>query len=337
MKIFNDYNLKNHNTFGINVSCKCFAEYESIEECVDFLNKLPEGEIILHVGGGSNLLFTRDFQGTILHSAVKSFEIIEETAEEATVRVGSGVIFDDFIAWALEKDLYGVENLSAIPGEVGASAVQNIGAYGVEAEQIIQAVEVYDCQAGKYEIFRHDDCRYAYRHSIFKEYPARYVVHHVQFRLKKTFVPQLQYRALQNEVVRQGFSAESITASDIRRVVTDIRNAKLPDYHVLGNGGSFFMNPIVDVAKFKSLQKEYPDIPFFETSDGVKIPAGWLIEKCGWKGRRVGNAGVYEKQALILVNYGEATGREISELSQAIQQSVLQTFGIAISSEVNIL
>lgn len=150
-------------------------------------------------------------------------------------------------------------------------------------------------------------------------------------------MPQLQYRALQNEVVRQGFSAESITAFDIRRLVTDIRNAKLPDYHVLGNGGSFFMNPIVDVAKFKSLQKEYPDIPFFETSDGVKIPAGWLIEKCGWKGRRVGNAGVYEKQALILVNYGEATGREISELSQAIQQSVLQTFGIAISSEVNIL
>lgn len=336
MKTYYEYNLRPHNTFGIAVSCKCFAEYDDIRDCAEFLKTLPKDEKILHIGSGSNLLFTKDFDGTVLHSAIHSFEVVQETDTEVLVRVGSGVVFDDFIAWSLEQGYYGAENLSAIPGEVGSSAVQNIGAYGVEAEQIIEAVEVYDSQASSYQTLTHDECRYAYRHSIFKEYPGRYIVHHVLFRLKKQFVPQLQYRALQREVERLGLSPESLSAADVRRLVTDIRAAKLPDYHVIGNGGSFFMNPVVDVETFKSIQQQYPDMPFFETPLGFKIPAGWLIEQCGWKGRRVGHAGVYEKQALILVNYGDATGQEICDLSRAIQQSVQEKFGISIHSEVNI-
>lgn len=337
MKIQKDYPLLPHNTFGIDVKASLFIEYSSVEELKDLLAQQAwvPGEW-LHIGGGSNLLFTKDYPGTILHSAIKGFEVISENDEEIIVRAGAGEVWDDFVAYTVSQGWYGAENLSLIPGEVGASAVQNIGAYGMEAKDLIVNVETVEVATGKERIFENSECQYAYRESIFKHaLKGQYIVTHVSYRLGKTPVYHLDYGNIRTELEKQGCQ---LTLQHVRNTIIDIRNAKLPDPQVQGNAGSFFMNPIVPRAQFEALLKDYPSMPhYILDNDRVKIPAAWMIDQCGWKGKQLGRAGVHSKQALVLINCGGATGQEVIALSEEIQQSVFQKFGIRIFPEVNFI
>jgi len=322
-----------HNTFGIKTNSRKFINYKSEEE-LKFYISLKLEEPILHVGAGSNLVFTHDLEGTVLHSNILYVCPIHSDKDHVLIRVGSGIIWDDFVAYALANGWSGVENLSFIPGEVGASAVQNIGAYGVEAKDFIESVECVNLKNGEKRIFFNQDCKYDYRSSIFKhELRGIYAVTYVTYRLNKQFIPQLEYGNISSVVSNYS----ELSAKTIRKSIIEIRNNKLPDPSVLGNAGSFFMNPIVSWEQFYELKKHYPQIPFYETSKGVKIHAGWLIEQCGWKGKRIGNVGVYEHQALILVNYGGASGKEVINLCDAIQNDVRKRFGIELIPEANII
>lgn len=327
-----NYSLLAHNTFGIDVKAACFLEYHSVDE---LRRMVAEGLIsgpYLHIGGGSNLLFTKDYPGTVLHSCIGGIEIIGETDDEVRVRVGAGVEWDDFVAECVRRSWYGAENLSLIPGEVGASAVQNIGAYGVEAKDLITSVITMNIR-GEERVYSVDECGYAYRKSIFKFAEMKDVfVTYVCFRLSKREHYTLDYGTIRQELTKY----DEITLETVRRVIIDIRKSKLPDPKVLGNAGSFFMNPIVDRECFEALQKEYPRMPFYELADGrVKIPAGWMIDQCGWKGKALGPAAVHDKQALVLVNCGGATGKDIISLSDAVRASVHEKFGVDIHPEVN--
>ena len=337
MNIYTDYSLKSRHTFGMDVKTALFIEYATKEELKEILQnqQLEEGRW-LHIGGGSNLLFMGDYPGTILHSSIKGYEVLNEDAEEVVVRVGAGEVWDDFVAYTVAQGWYGAENLSWIPGEVGASAVQNIGAYGVEAKDLIVNVETIEVATGEERIFSNAECAYAYRESIFKlSLKGQYIVTHVSYRLKKTPSYHLDYGNVRAELAKANFD---LTLANVRQVIIDIRQAKLPDPNVQGNAGSFFMNPIVPRAHFEALLKDYPQIPHYEVdTDRVKIPAAWMIDQCGWKGKRLGNAGVHDKQALVLVNCGEATGAEVVRLSEEIQQSVFKMFGIQIYPEVNFI
>ncbi|MDO4202673.1 MAG: UDP-N-acetylmuramate dehydrogenase [Bacteroidales bacterium] len=332
MKEYKDYSLLNHNTFGMDVKAKRFVEYDNEEELKALIPTLS-GEV-LHMGGGSNLLFKGDFEGTVLHSAIKGIEVVDESAESALVRAGAGEVWDDFVAWAVERGYGGVENLSLIPGEVGASAVQNIGAYGVEAKDVIAMVEAIDLSNGQKRVFGTEECNYAYRQSIFKNaLKGKYAITYVTYRLQKQPVLKLDYGNIRAVLGDNG----QHTISDVRQAIIDIRNAKLPDPKVQGNAGSFFMNPVVSREKFLSIQKDYPQMPFYEVEGGVKIPAGWMIDQCGWKGKSLGRAGVHDKQALVLVNLGGATSDEIITLCNTICKDVKEKFGIDIHPEVNLI
>lgn len=339
MKELSNISLKPYNTFGIDAKARCLAEYESVEELQHLLQKYCDSRK-LHIGGGSNLLFLNDFDGVILHSAILGVEVVEETDKDVVVKVGSGMVWDDLVAESIEHGWYGLENLSLIPGEVGASAVQNIGAYGAEAKDFIVSVELVDMANGECLKMKNEECEYAYRYSIFKSdaLRGRYAVTHVCYRLSKVFVPYLEYGGLKKAVEACGIALDELTASRLRDIIIGTRNGKLPDPKVLGNAGSFFMNPIVDRVKFESLLAEYPGMPHYEVdNDRVKIPAGWLIEQSGWKGRRLGNAGVYEKQALVLVNHGGASGQDIVRLCETVRSDVSDKFGIDIHPEVNFI
>ena len=288
----------------------------------------------LHIGGGSNLLFTKDYDGLILHSRIEGIEVTEEDDRFVSVRVGAGVVWDDFVAYCVEHGWYGAENLSLIPGEVGASAVQNIGAYGVEVKDLITAVEAVNIQA-KERVYLVEECGYTYRNSIFKrpENKATFVTY-VRFRLSKEEHYTLDYGTIRQELEKY----PSLTLSVVRKVIIAIRESKLPDPKVMGNAGSFFMNPIVPKEELEALQQEYPRIPYYELADGrVKIPAGWMIDQCGWKGKALGPAAVHDKQALVLVNRGGAKGSDIIALSDAVRASVREKFGIDIHPEVNFI
>lgn len=334
MKEYKNYPILKYNTFGMDVKTSSFVEYSSVSELQSFLSakkyKLP----LLHIGGGSNLLFLSDFNGTILHSAVKGFNIVEESDEWVDIKVGAGEIWDDFVSYTVSKGLYGAENLSIIPGEVGASAVQNIGAYGVEAKDIIQTVHTVRISDAAEHLFRNEECRYSYRNSIFKgELKGQYIVTYVTFRLSKMSDFHLSYGNIKSELEKRDLTP---SLKNIRDIIIDVRRSKLPEPEELGNAGSFFMNPIVSMQKFKQLESEYPDIPHYPIDENaVKIPAGWMIDRCGWKGRNVGPAGVYHKQALVLVNLGGATGQDISSLADKIIKSVYEKFGVEIHPEVN--
>ncbi len=332
MKDIANYSLLSRNTFGMDVKAKRFVEYDNEEELKALIPTLS-GEV-LHMGGGSNLLFKGDFEGTVLHSAIKGIEVVDESAESALVRAGAGEVWDDFVAWAVERGLGGVENLSLIPGEVGASAVQNIGAYGVEAKDVIALVEAIDLSNGQKRVFGTEECNYAYRQSIFKNaLKGKYAITYVTYRLQKQPVLKLDYGNIRAVLGDNG----QHTISDVRQAIIDIRNAKLPDPKVQGNAGSFFMNPVVSREKFLSLQKDYPQMPYYEVERGVKIPAGWMIDQCGWKGKALGRAGVHDKQALVLVNLGGATSEEIITLCNTICKDVYDKFGIDIHPEVNLI
>ena len=370
------------NTFGMKVKARCFMEYDSVADLVDIeFEELARP--VLHIGGGSNLLFTDDFKGTVLHSKIDFIEILDEchgdgveklnpshdeswappvheamgghgfsshphgtSSEESSrpvlVSVGAGVVFDDFCAWAAKEGLWGVENLSYIPGEVGASAVQNIGAYGVEVKDVIRTVYCYDTVEEEFVHFDVAECRYGYRDSIFKdpEVKGRYVVTHVVFALSRTPQPRLDYGHLKDAVAA---SMQEVTPGLIRKVIIKIRKEKLPEPSVMGSAGSFFKNPVITVEHFKRIEAAAkaelgPDckVPHYDLPDGmVKVPAAWMIEQCGWKGRRSGGAAVYEKQPLVIVNYtGEAYPEEIVGLEKRVMASVKAKFDVDLHPEV---
>ena len=369
LKIEYDKDLRELNTFGMRVRAKAFAEYDSVEDLAELLHgggQAAEGlsgrtgrqlpKPFLHIGSGSNLLFTGDFPGTVLHSRINYIKVTggdmaaEESADDVVyVSVGSGVVLDDFCKWAAEHGLWGAENLSHIPGEAGASAVQNVGAYGVEVKDIISKVCCYDTEESRVVKFGVDECAYAYRDSVFKHAPAkgRYIITEVQYRLSRTPQPRLDYGHLRHAVEEALRNCppepSACTPALVRQVVTEIRRGKLPEPSELGSAGSFFKNPVVPeqvymdiLAGQKAILGEDAAVPHYMMGDGmVKIPAAWLIEQCGWKGRRCGGAGVYEKQPLVLVNWsGNALPEDILKLESQIVDSVLTRFGIRICPEV---
>lgn len=328
------YSLLPYNTFGIDVSASRFLEYASVAELEEYIAQGAVTTPFLHIGGGSNLLFTKDYDGLILHSRIGGLEVTAEDSQTVSLRVGAGVVWDDFVACCVEHGWYGAENLSLIPGEVGASAVQNIGAYGVEVKDLITAVETVDIQ-GYERVYSVEECEYAYRNSIFKRPENKSVfVTYVRFRLSKEERYTLDYGTIRQELAKY----PAPTLPIVRKVIIEIRESKLPDPKVTGNAGSFFMNPIVAKEKLEALQRDYPRIPYYELPDGrVKIPAGWMIDQCGWKGKSLGPAAVHDKQALVLVNRGGAKGSDIIALSDAVRASVRDKFGIDIHPEVNVI
>lgn len=328
-----NYSLLRHNTFGIDAKCKRFIEYSSVEEAQQVARMITGADQpLLILGGGSNLLLTGDYNGTVLHSGIR---FLEQT-DECHVRCGSGFIWDDVVDYCVANNLYGAENLSIIPGEVGASAVQNIGAYGAEAKDLIECVEAVEIETGQICRFTNTECAYSYRQSKFKHaWKNRFLITAVTYKLSKTYNPKLDYGNIRVALAAKGI--DNPTAMQLRETIIDIRNAKLPDPKVLGNAGSFFMNPVVSTHKYNQLAQQYVGMPHYTIdSEYEKIPAGWLIEQCGWKGKALGKAAVHNKQALVLVNCGGATGSEVVQLYKTIQHDVKQKFDIEIKPEVNI-
>ena len=329
MKIINNCPLKERHTFGMDVKADRLIEFANEDELKSALTGAVKP--LLFMGGGSNLLFLNNYSGTVLHSVIDNINIVAEDDNSVSVRVGSGVVWDDFVAYCVEKGWWGVENLSLIPGEVGASAVQNIGAYGVEVKDVLQSIEAISVDDLSKRIFTNAECNYAYRDSIFKKsLKGKYVITYVTYRLSKKANPNIGYGALKSVL------AENPSLKEIRDAIIAVRNSKLPDPKVYGNAGSFFMNPVIPMEQFVALQSRYPDIPSYPASDGyIKVPAGWLIEKSGWKGKSLGNAAVYEKQALVLINRGGATGMEVKHLADTVIADIKEIFGITLHAEVN--
>jgi len=334
MKISPTFSLKPCNTFGIDAKADYFIEYNSVEDLQELLKlDLVKSNRMLVIGGGSNLLFLNDFKGVVIHSAINSIKPVSEDPKSIYVEVGSGIVWDELVAYVVEHGWGGVENLSLIPGEVGAAAVQNIGAYGVEVKDVILSVNTLEIETGLVRIFTTDECKYGYRDSIFKnELKGKYIITSVLFRFERQPVYNLSYQHLEEEVLKNG----EIDLPTIRKTIIAIRESKLPDPKITGNAGSFFMNPVISKAHFNLLLDKFPPIPHYFVSDTEeKVPAGWLIEQCGWKGKQLGNAAVHDKQALVLVNTGNATGAEIVYLAGQIQISVKEKFGIDLKPEVN--
>ena len=336
MRDIKDYNLKEHNTFGIDAKCSRFIEFENDDEAIEVAKILRESDTpYIIIGGGSNLLLTKDFDGIVVRSGIKGHYFEEDYSCER-MTCGSGEVWDDMVATSLKAGYYGMENLSLIPGDVGASAVQNIGAYGMEAKDLILCVWMIEISTGKPWMIGNEECEYGYRQSRFKQdWKNRFLITRVTYGLARTFQPRLDYGNIRQELERRGITEP--TAQQLRDVIIDIRNAKLPDPKVEGNAGSFFMNPIVTRQKYEKLAALYPDMPHYKVDTRhEKIPAGWMIEQCGWKGKSLGRAGVHDKQALVLVNRGGATGAEIVALCDAIRKDVKAKFDIDIHPEVNI-
>lgn len=337
MKDLSNYSLKPHNTFGIDASCRRFIEYANGEEAREVTAILRSAQCpFLLIGSGSNLLLTRDFDGIVVHSAIKGMEC-SPCGDDVMVRCGSGELWDDVVAWCVVRGYGNLVNLSLIPGEVGASAVQNIGAYGSEAGDFIERVEAVEIATGKEVSFSNEECCYGYRSSRFKkDWRNRYLITYVTYRLPKEGCLNVEYGNIRAELSKKGIVDP--TSQELRRTIIEIRRAKLPDPQEEGNAGSFFMNPVVSRRKYEELSATYENMPHYEVdADHVKIPAGWMIEQCGWKGKSLGKAGVHGKQALVLVNRGGATGDEIVRLCRTIQHDVQARFGIEIVPEVNII
>ena len=333
MKDLKNYSLKAHNTFGIDTKCSRFLEFENELEAAEVAQILRKSTLpYIIIGGGSNLLLTKDFEGIVVRSGIKGY-----TFDSDCMECGSGEVWDDMVAVSIQAGYYGMENLSLIPGDVGASAVQNIGAYGVEAKDLIVNVWAIEIATGKACMWRNEECGYSYRQSRFKhDWKNQYLIIRVSYRLSRTFTPHLDYGNIRAELEKKGIAEP--TAQQLRDVIIDIRNAKLPDPKVMGNAGSFFMNPIVSREKYEVLAATYENMPHYPVDEAhEKIPAGWMIDQCGWKGKKMGRAGVHDKQALVLVNCGGATGEDIVLLCRQIQHDVKAKFGIDIYPEVNII
>ncbi|HSN09977.1 MAG TPA: UDP-N-acetylmuramate dehydrogenase [Hanamia sp.] len=338
MQVHENYSLQKYNTFGIKVSAKYFSTFASLSELKELLNE-KAGTLHTILGGGSNILFTKDYDGFILKNEVPGIDLINENEEFVFIRAGAGVTWHSFVTFCVNNNFGGIENLSLIPGNVGASPMQNIGAYGVEIKDVFYELEAFHLKDKAIEKFAVQECRFGYRDSIFKnKYKDQFAILNVTYRLKKNPDFNISYGAIVEALKKMNVEKLSIKA--ISDAVISIRTSKLPDPAFLGNAGSFFKNPVIGKEKLDLLKEASGDIkfPFYKNDDkSYKIPAGWLIEQCGWKGYRKGDAGCYSKQALVLVNYGNATGKEIYNLSEEIKISVREKFDIELEREVNIL
>ena len=332
---FNEINLASRNSFHVEQSARRLIEFDCEEDLQSIFGREPIGRWMV-LSGGNNILFTEDYDGVLLTPVSQRIEPVEENDERVVVRVGAGVEWDDLVAWAVERGLWGLENLSLIPGKAGAAPVQNIGAYGAEAKDVIRSVRFYDTAEGAMRTLGREECAFGYRESIFKqELKGRVVITEIEIELSKRANPRLGYGDVEREVERLG----GATLANIREAICSIRRSKLPDTAVLGNAGSFFKNPVVERAVAERLLADYPEMPHYAAADPakVKLAAGWLIDRAGLKGYREGAVGVHERQALVLVNHGGATGGEVIALARKVQAVVKQTFGVEIDTEVNIL
>jgi UDP-N-acetylmuramate dehydrogenase len=336
MNFIQNFDLTPFNTFRIQAFAQYYAAFDSIASLKNLLQNISKKPITV-LGGGSNILLTGDVQGTVLHNQIMGREVISEDENCVVVRVGAGENWHEFVLYALDNNWGGIENLSLIPGCVGASPMQNIGAYGVEIKEVLEEVEALHVQTLELHKFSNEACKFGYRESVFKrELKGQYIITHVSFRLSKQAKINADYGVIQDVLKQHGVTHPTI--QDISRAVIEIRSSKLPDPKELGNAGSFFKNPIVPKSLYLKIKRSFPLVPSYPVDkDTLKIPAGWLIESAGWKGKKIGNCGVHEKQALVLVNFGGASGREILELSEAIIQDVKQKFGIELEREVNLL
>ncbi len=329
-----DFNLKEYNTLGINARAKCCIQVEYDEE----LNILfKEGKLesnILIIGEASNILFKSDFDGIVLMINTKGIEIFSETKNEIILEVKSGENWNNLVDYTVKNKYWGIENLSMIPGNVGAAPIQNIGAYGTELKDVFVSLDAFDTQTGQITTFNKEECKFDYRDSIFKsEHKGRYIVLSIKIKLSKTPKPNISYKALK-DYFREN-AEKTLSIENIQEAVNIVRSSKLPDPKKIKNSGSFFKNPIIDNSKAKELKRKYPDIPLYKVgNDSTKVAAGWLIEKAGWKGKRFGDAGVHKNQALVLVNYGNASGEEMLKLSQKIATDIQNKFGIKLEREV---
>ena len=338
MILIENCSVKTYNTFGIEAKARFFARVSTLDELTEALyHPLVLGLPVLILGGGSNLLFTKDFNGLVIKIELKGITVDHQDEDSVLVTGSAGEEWDHFVAWCVEKGYAGLENLSLIPGVVGTCPVQNIGAYGVEVKDTIDHVTAFDKQTGKACILTNEDCHFGYRDSIFKyEFKGRYIVLSVTFRLLLNPVFHTQYGAIGEELTSMGES--ELTIGAIRAAVISIRRRKLPDPQVIGNAGSFFKNPTVDTFHYEQLHLAFPALVAFKLPTGsFKLAAGWLIEQCGWKGYRRGDAGVHTQQALVLVNYGQASGNQILTLANEMQASVKDKFGITLEMEVNMI
>jgi len=328
--------LKNYNTFGISSICNEFAAFNSHDEIVTIL-KQKESKEILILGGGSNILLTSDFNGIVLKNEFSGIELISETESHVVVKCGAGENWHSFVLAMVDKNYAGIENLSLIPGSVGASPMQNIGAYGVEIKDVFHRLEAFHIPTGEKHLFDAQDCKFGYRESIFKNtLKNQYIITSVSLKLSKIGKVNSSYGAIESELEKMKVTQPTIR--DISNAVISIRSSKLPDPSKIGNAGSFFKNPLIEKSLLDNILETYPDVPNYPAGiEYAKIAAGWLIEKCGWKGKKMGNCGVHALQALVLVNHGGSTGREILNLSEKIIEDVKNNFGIVLEREVNII
>lgn len=337
MQIRENVDITKFNTFGIKTNARYFTE---IENETDLLNLLKEKVFIenprLFLGGGSNILFTKDYEGLVILNKLKGIEILKEDNEEVYIKAYGGEIWDDLVVFSTLKEYWGLENLALIPGTVGAGPVQNIGAYGSELKDIFYSLTALDIENASFCDFTKDECEFGYRDSVFKtKYKGKYFIVSVIFKLSKTQNPNTEYRILKNYIEENKLVIKN--SKDISDIVSSIRKSKLPDPKIIGNAGSFFKNSYINKEKLAELQKSYPEIPYFIEDELIKIPTAWLIETCGFKGKLFGNIGVHDKQSLILVNHGGGKGEEIRDLAYHIMAEVDKKFGIKIEPEVNIL
>lgn len=332
---FQEINLTLRNSFHVEQRARRLIEFETEQELMALFRRERFDRWVV-LSGGNNILFTQDYDGVILCPVAEQIELLGEEQGRVRVRVGAGREWDELVAWAVERGLWGIENLSLIPGKAGAAPVQNIGAYGAEAKDVIRRVRFYDVEADAMRTLEREECRFGYRESIFKqELKGRVVITEIEIELTREANPRLGYGDVEREVERLG----GATLRNIREAICTIRRSKLPDTAVLGNAGSFFKNPVVERAVAEELLTRYPDMPHYATADPerVKLAAGWLIDRAGLKGYRAGRVGVHERQALVLVNHGGATGAEVIELAHKVQAEVKKQFGVEIDTEVNIL
>jgi len=343
MKIEENVSLKPYNTFGIDTKARYLVRVSSPEELQELVShKIYKDQKILILGGGSNVLLTQDFAGLVIKMDIRGIEVLEEDSANVWVKAGAGENWHQFVLYCIEKGYGGVENLSLIPGTVGAAPMQNIGAYGAELKDVFECLEAIHIQQGRLRLFTHEECRFGYRDSIFKnELKGQYIITSVTLRLSKNPTINTSYGTLEDTLrqlrTQEGYQARPVL-QEVSDAVIQIRQSKLPDPLVIGNAGSFFKNPVISRQHYENLLQQYGQVPGYPLSDEeVKVPAGWLIEQCGWKGRRFGNTGVHDRQALVLVNHGTAQGAEVWTLAMKIKESVKEKFNIDISPEVNII
>lgn len=328
-------NLKNYNTFRVEAVAKFYTELNNIKDLDFLMSNIQNYSQKIFLGGGSNILFINDFNGLVIKNNLTGIEIEHENDEQVIVSAYSGEVWDNLVSFCVKNNFYGIENLTAIPGTVGAAPVQNIGAYGTEFKDIFYSLEGYSFTKNNFITFYKNDCEFDYRKSIFKKLRNDFFIVKVKLILSKKKKFNLEYKSLKNAL--SNFTEDELNLQIVSQTIREIRNSKLPDYNFLGNAGSFFKNPEVDKNTFLNLVAKYPDISYFQTDSGYKISAGWLIEKVGYKGKREGDVGCYDKQALVLINYGNATGNEILNFAKKIQNEVFEKFDISLEPEVNII